>query len=51
MAEMPALETTHLIIRPFVMEDLADAYRLFDVELNADDLRTEKMETMKERAE
>lgn len=42
MNEMPALETTRLIIRPFVMEDLADTYRLFDMELNADDLGTKK---------
>jgi RimJ/RimL family protein N-acetyltransferase len=51
MNTMPVLETTRLIIRPFVMEDLSDAHRLFDVELNADDLHTEKMETIKERAE
>jgi len=51
MNEMPVLETTRLIIRPFVMEDLADVYRLFDMEGSADDLGTEKMETMKERAE
>jgi RimJ/RimL family protein N-acetyltransferase len=51
MNEMPVLETTRLIIRPFVMEDLPNAHRLFDVELNADDLRTEKMKTVKDRAE
>lgn len=51
MNEMPVLETLRLIIRPFVMEDLTDAHHLFDVELNADDLHTEKMETMEERAE
>lgn len=38
-------------MRPFVMEDLPDVHRLFDVELSADDLRTDKMKTMKERAE
>ena len=51
MNTMPTLETTRLIIRPFVMDDLPDAHRLFDVELNAEDLRTDKMETMDERAE
>jgi [ribosomal protein S5]-alanine N-acetyltransferase len=51
MNEMPTLETTRLIIRPFVMEDLIDAHRLFDIELNTDDLHTDKMNTMKERAE
>ena len=51
MDEMPVLETTRLRIRPFVMEDLADLHRLFDVELNTDDLRTDHMETMTERAE
>ena len=47
---MPTLETTRLIIRPFVMEDLIDVHRLFDIELNTDDLHTEKMDTMKERS-
>jgi ribosomal-protein-alanine N-acetyltransferase len=51
MNEMPTLETNRLIIRPFGLEDLADAHRLFDIELNADDLRTEKMDTLQERAE
>ena len=51
MNKMPALETTRLIIRPFVMEDLADVHRLFDVELNAKELRADKMESLKERAE
>ncbi len=51
MFEMPHLETARLIIRPFVMEDLPDIHRLFDIELSAVDLRTDKMETMKERAE
>jgi [ribosomal protein S5]-alanine N-acetyltransferase len=51
MKEMPALETTRLTIRPFAMEDLNDVHRLFDIELNSDDLHTEKMNTLKERAE
>jgi ribosomal-protein-alanine N-acetyltransferase len=51
MKEMPTLETIRLIIRPFAMEDLIDVHRLFDIELNSDDLHTEKMDTMKERAE
>ena len=38
---MPTLETDRLTIRPFVMDDLDDAYRLFDIELNADDLRVD----------
>ena len=50
MKEMPTLETIHLIIRPFVMEDLIDVHRLFDIELNTDDIHTEKMDTMKERS-
>jgi len=33
------------------MEDLIDVHRLFDIELNTDDLHTEKMDTLKERAE
>lgn len=51
MNEMPILETTRLVIRPFVMEDLTDVYRLFDLELSADDLRVDSTETKKERAE
>ncbi len=51
MVEMPLLETTRLFIRPFQIEDLEATYRLFDIELNTDDLRTEKMETKHERAE
>ena len=49
--EMPPLETERLIVRPFVMNDLDDAYHLFDIELNADDLRVDKMESKDERAE
>lgn len=29
---MPVLETSRLIIRPFLLQDLADAYRILDVE-------------------
>ena len=50
MNEMPTLETARLRIRPFVMEDLIDVHRLFDIELNTDDLHTEKMDTMKDRS-
>jgi ribosomal-protein-alanine N-acetyltransferase len=50
MNEMPALETTRLLIRPFVMADLTDAHRLFDRELRAEDLRVDKMESIEERA-
>jgi ribosomal-protein-alanine N-acetyltransferase len=51
MLLMPNLETACLLIRPFVMEDLPEAHRLLDVELDADDLRTDKMESIQERAE
>lgn len=51
MLEMPALETTRLLIRPFVLEDLADAHRLFDIELQDAVLHTDKMESLAERAE
>jgi ribosomal-protein-alanine N-acetyltransferase len=50
MIEMPILETARLLVRPFVMEDLQDVYRLLDVELAETDLRTDRMETMAERA-
>ena len=48
---MPTLETDRLIIRPFLMDDLDDAYRLFDLELDAGDLHTDKMESKQARAE
>ena len=49
--EMPPLETERLIVRPFVMDDLDDAYRLFDIELSANALHTDNLESMQERAE
>jgi len=48
---MPALETAHLLIRPFVMEDLQDVYQLLDLELSAADMGTDKVETLAEREE
>lgn len=51
MNTMPALETARLLIRPFVMEDLADVCRLFDLEIDAEDLHTERVTSMSERAE
>ena len=50
MHEIPDLETHRLLIRPFVMDDLADVHRLFDVELHAADLSTEEMVSLEERA-
>lgn len=40
MLDMPILETARLRIRPFVMEDLADMHRLFDIERQDADLGT-----------
>jgi RimJ/RimL family protein N-acetyltransferase len=51
MLEMPILETNRLFVRPFVMADLQDAHRLFDIELRDADLGSEKMDTLAERAE
>jgi RimJ/RimL family protein N-acetyltransferase len=51
MLEMPVLKTVRLRIRPFTMEDLPDVHRLLDIELHEADLRTDKMETLAERAE
>jgi ribosomal-protein-alanine N-acetyltransferase len=48
---MPVLETAHLRIRPFVMEDLDEVHRLLDVELGNADLGTEETEALAERAE
>lgn len=46
--EMPTLETDRLLIRPFVMEDLADVHRVLDLEVPA--LATVTMDTLAERA-
>jgi [ribosomal protein S5]-alanine N-acetyltransferase len=51
MLEMPVLETPRLIIRPFALSDLEAVYLLFDIELNAAALHTEKMGSRDERAE
>ncbi len=51
MNDMPMLVTARLLVRPFVMGDLQDVYRLLDVDLAEADLRTDKMDTMAERAE
>ena len=51
MLTMPVLETKRLIIRSFVLEDLAAAHRLFDIELRDADLGSDKMDTLAERAE
>lgn len=51
MLGMPALRTERLAIRPFTMADLADVYRLFDVELAEADLRADKITSMAERTE
>jgi len=51
MLEMPNLETTRLVIRPFVMGDLAAVHRLFDVELSASELHTESIGTLADRAQ
>lgn len=51
MEEIPILETKRLIVRPFVMADLKDVHKLFDIELSADDLHAEEMVLLHERAE
>lgn len=48
---MPVLETERLLIRPFIMEDLQDAHRLFDIELNNASLYTERYDSLADRAE
>lgn len=50
MLSMPPLHTPNLLIRPFEMDDFDDVHRLFDVELNAADLHTDKMQSLAERA-
>lgn len=51
MLEMPVLKTKRLMIRPFTLDDLADAYRLFDVDLQDTNLHSEKMTCEAERQE
>jgi RimJ/RimL family protein N-acetyltransferase len=51
MLTMPFLETQRLIIRPFFIDDLDDAYRLFDLELDSAELHTEASGTRLERME
>jgi len=51
MDEIPTIETARLTIRSFVMADIQDVHRLFDIELRAEDLHTEKIETLRERTE
>jgi hypothetical protein len=50
MTGMPTLETERLLIRPFVMDDLAQVYRLPDVELGAGDPVAGEAETLAQRA-
>lgn len=49
MLEMPVLETPRLVIRPFVLDDLADAHRLFDRELSPAGLHVEATGTLAAR--
>jgi ribosomal-protein-alanine N-acetyltransferase len=51
MLRMPQLETSRLIIRPFVMDDLEPLYHLFDVELAQADFGSEKAASLRERAD
>lgn len=51
MLEMPILETTHLLIRPFEMSDLADAHRLFDIELQDTAIHAVSIDSLDERLE
>jgi [ribosomal protein S5]-alanine N-acetyltransferase len=51
MTTMPPLETTRLLIRPFIMEDLQDVHQLLDIDLGEAKLGTDKYETLSERAE
>jgi ribosomal-protein-alanine N-acetyltransferase len=51
MTNMPPLETTRLLVRPFVMEDLHDIHQLLDVDLAESHLGSDKYATLKERKE
>ena len=47
--QMPTLETDRLIVRPFAMDDLDDAYRILDVELGEADTGTAGAQTREQR--
>jgi hypothetical protein len=49
--DMPILETTRLLVRPFRMDDLDEVHRLLDVDLREADLWAEKMDTRVDRRE
>jgi [ribosomal protein S5]-alanine N-acetyltransferase len=51
MLSMPVLETARLIIRPFEMADLQDAYQLLDVELAEAEFGSDKLPSLVEREE
>ena len=51
MTRMPVLKTEQLLIRPFVMDDLAQVYRLLDVELRTGDPIAGEAETLMRRAQ
>jgi len=51
MIEMPSLETSRLLIRPFEIEDLEDAHRLFDIELSDYELHSDEIVSKNDRAE
>ena len=48
---MPPLETARLVIRPFVMADLAALHQILDVELNEANFGTEGAQSLDERRE
>ena len=49
LTHMPILESPRLLIRPFVMADLAGVHRLLDVELAEVDLHQDPVETLSAR--
>jgi RimJ/RimL family protein N-acetyltransferase len=51
MTGMPVLETERLVIRPFVMYDLADVHRLLDAELRAGGPMAGEAEALARRAQ
>jgi RimJ/RimL family protein N-acetyltransferase len=48
---MPPLETTRLLIRPFVIEDLEPLHQILDIELSAADFGSEGAQSLDERRE
>jgi RimJ/RimL family protein N-acetyltransferase len=51
MLEMPVLETTRLLVRPFTMDDLERIHQILDIDLADSDLASYEVQPLAERRE